>query len=87
MVVYGSSSWVDNPRVQEGAGNGLFDLFLSTLEWLRERAALGEGAKDAKTFQVDAKPETVRRMIWLPLVLLVFSVVALGSGIWIVRRR
>ena len=91
LVVFGDSSWVTNRiLMDERAGGSMnFDLFASSLSWLRERPDLGTIAdpKERTVFVLKAEPEVVSQMRWLPAPLLIVLVIGLGAGIWVVRRR
>jgi hypothetical protein len=89
LVVFGSASWAANRAVDGRGGRRYLDLFASSLSWLRERPNLGEAArgKDIDEFSLPTQPGGNWRLVLLPGALLLLSVVMLGSGIWVVRRR
>lgn len=86
MVVFGDASWVANKEISQP---GNFELFVSILNWLRERPEIGQMAepKERKFFSLSTSPEGVTRLQWLPGFLICLAIVGLGGGIWIVRRR
>jgi hypothetical protein len=87
MLVFGDATWVDNKHMGEA---GQFDLFTSSLAWLRERPDIGKlEPKERKLFVLEAgDPNKVYwYMFLLPAVLVVVGIVGLGANIWIVRRR
>ena len=86
MVVFGDASWVAN---QEISRPGNFDLMYGALNWLRERPEIGQMAepKERKFFSLNASPEGLTRLEWLPGFLICLTIIGLGGGIWIVRRR
>jgi fumarate reductase subunit D len=91
MLVVGSSSWVTDESLRGPSGDLRFDLFSSLLSWLREQSDLGKLVEDKATpeFELKANPETgyFWRLYVLPGVLMMFAVVGLGVGVWVVRRR
>jgi hypothetical protein len=88
LVVFGDASWVANDEISHPE-NFDFDLFISVLNWLRERPEIGEMAKpkDRQYFTLSASPEGVTRLHWLPGFLICLTIIGLGGGIWLVRRR
>jgi hypothetical protein len=86
LIVVGDASWVAN---QEISRSGNFDLMYGTLNWLRERPEIGQMAepKERKFFSLNASPEGLTRLEWLPGFLICLTIIGLGGGIWIVRRR
>ncbi|HEV2948913.1 MAG TPA: Gldg family protein, partial [Gemmataceae bacterium] len=88
LVVFGDSSWVANQAISR-ENSGFFELFVSTLNWLRERPEIGKMAddKERKFFTPSTTPEGIVRLQWLPGFLICLAIVGLGGGIWIVRRR
>jgi hypothetical protein len=87
MAVFGDSSWVSNQGMREGTGH--FELFVSTLSWLRERPDIGNQAepKERRTFTLNTTPEVISRVVWLPPLFITLGILGLGGGIWLVRRR
>lgn len=89
LVVFGDASWVTNPVVREGSGTRSYDLFASSLAWLRERPDIGitANAKERQVFILNKPPDVVRRIVLLPFFLMALGIVGLAGGIRIVRRR
>jgi hypothetical protein len=89
MVVFGSASWITDESLARGVVR--MDLFQSCVSWLRDRAAPGGGSggatKKRKDYESNISPEVVNRVLWLPLVLMMMTVIVLGTGVWVVRRR
>jgi len=89
LVVFGDADWItDGGLAQEG--NLRFSLFISCLNWLRGKGALGEmpgTERQEFTLASVRTPEMVSRLRWVPLGLILVAIVALGGGIWVVRRR
>jgi hypothetical protein len=89
MVVFGSAGWLSNERLEDASGRVNVDLFNSCVQWLREKSSLGvtiEGKK-RKEYDPNLLPQDAGRVLYLPLGLLLLSVVGLGLGVWVVRRR
>jgi hypothetical protein len=87
MVVFGDATWVDNKHMGD---TGYFDLFTSSLAWLRERPDIGKlEPKERKPFFVaSGNTEQLSWYMWyLPAILVMVGVVGLGANIWVVRRR
>jgi hypothetical protein len=93
LVVFGNASWAsDRPlplvtRQSEDANARYYSLFASSLAWLREKPSeIGIEAKKRDVYQM---PETtnVTRLLMLPVGLMFVSILGLGLGVWIVRRR
>jgi hypothetical protein len=88
LVVFGDASWVANQGVSR-QNSGRFELFVSILNWLRESPEIGKMAdeKERKFFTLGTTPEGFVRLEWLPGFLICLTIIGLGGGIWIVRRR
>jgi hypothetical protein len=92
MVVFGNAGWVTGEELNRATGQYNYDLFVSCLSWLRGRADVGKQAtsegKERKQYPLlSTQGVNVSRMVYLPLGLLLLTVVGLGCGIWVVRRR
>jgi hypothetical protein len=91
MLVVGASSWVTDESLRGPSGDLRFDLFSSSLSWLREQSDLGKLVDDKATPEYELKANPAEGYVWrlfiLPGVLMMFAVVALGVGVWVVRRR
>jgi hypothetical protein len=95
LVVFGNAAWAsDSPlpsvfdqRQLASAQSLYYSLFASSLAWLREKpGAIGIEAKARDKYQL---PETTKvdRMLILPVGLMFVSILGLGLGVWVVRRR
>jgi hypothetical protein len=88
MVVFGAADWITDQELPYGRD---YDLFASALYWLREKPNLGvqtpdtEKTREEYTLKLPEDAET--RLKYVPLGLLLTCVVALGLGVWVVRRR
>ncbi len=88
MVVFGDASWVSNRLLQQAAPNN-FNLFTSCLSWLVERPDIGNRVPPSQhdIYRLKAPPNSGLRLLLLPGFLMVLGVLALGVGVWVVRRR
>jgi hypothetical protein len=88
MVVFGDASWVTN-RILLQATPDNFALFSSSLSWLVGRHDIGERIPTStrSVYKLKVSPGDDLRLIFLPGVLMVMGVFALGFGVWVVRRR
>src|SRR5262249_23922771 len=88
LVVVGNANFVCNWVMAEGSGGDpYFDLFLSSLSWLRERPSnIGVAPKKREYYQI-AATASASRLIWLPTILMLVGIVGLAAGVWVVRRR
>jgi hypothetical protein len=87
LAVFGDASIACNALIN--ANRGEYELFASTLAWLRERPeSIGLEPKQRNTYSLTGVPEEeIGRMWRLPSLLLLLTIVGLGTGVWIVRRR
>jgi hypothetical protein len=89
LVVFGDAGWVSDEEINARSGQRNYDLFASTLSWLRERPDIGKQAddKESPAYVLDVKDTSVWRLLLVPLALMLLGVVGLGCGVWVVRRR
>jgi hypothetical protein len=89
LVVFGSSDWVSNELLNAQGGAVFGDLFSSCVAWLQGRSDIGLSAegKSRKEYLFNPTPDTIKQMSYLPLGLLLLTVLGLGCGVWVVRRR
>src|SRR5262249_26337299 len=89
LIVFGDATWVTNQFMVEGGGFGHYELFASTLSWVRERPDIGKTAspKERAVFVLGGTSDSVSRLYYVPLLFLIVAIVSLGGGIWLVRRR
>ena len=89
MLVFGDSTWVSNREMLDERWNDYnFTLFSSSLAWLRERPDVGQVAENKeRDFWKPNPAEDLWRLYLLPGSLMVCTILGLGMGIWVVRRR
>jgi hypothetical protein len=90
LIVFGDASWVTNRIINSQLGAYNADLFSNCLSWLRERPDIGTEYAEGKireTYTLDAKPDVVSRLRWLPMGLMMLGLVGVGGAVWVVRRR
>jgi hypothetical protein len=88
LAVFGDSRFASNLFVRAEAP--YYDFLTSTIEWLAERPEnVGIRPKESGMFHVDREKaeQYAQRLVWLPLALILFMLVGLGLGMWVVRRR
>lgn len=91
MVVVGDTTWLSNQHLSQFPTKSVTDLFSSQLSWLRERSDLGVQVPptERRSFTLYQKvpAEDQNNLFLLPLGLMLITVLGLGGGIWIMRRR
>ena len=86
-AVYGSGAFFADPAGRRGAGAGVpAELLVATVDWLRDRPAAANIA--SKTYgRYVPKPEPDEtRIFLLPVGATLIGLIALGLGVWAVRR-
>jgi hypothetical protein len=84
MVVIGDTDFISNASLTDSH----YSLFASSLDWLSERPGVGARPKESNTFALTPKgAENINRMALLPFLTMALSVIGLGLGLWVVRRR
>jgi hypothetical protein len=88
MVVFGDATMVSQPLI-EGGRDIYYNIFASSLAWLRNRYDLITAIepKERKAYRLTAAPEDLSTMRWGSILVLLGGVIALGAGVWFVRRR
>lgn len=90
LVVFGDAEFISNAGLRQSRGAN-YAIFVSALEWLSERGEgfIGPRPKETTTYALSPtlEADTIRRMHLLPMWLMLLSVLGLGTGIWLVRRR
>lgn len=91
LAVFGDATWISNKVFSGQYGGNNYNLFYSTLSWLKDRPDVGEKPKgsERKTYSLTMTPESPEfaRLKWMPLWLMLASVGILGGAVWVVRRR
>ncbi len=88
LAVFGDADFVSNVSTQD-VDSVSFDLFLSTLEWLRDRPTnIGIEPRMAQTFELTPDATLKETQLkFLPLLVSIIGVLGLGLGVWLVRRQ
>ena len=87
LVVFGDASFASNVFVSDRSASMGFDLFASSLDWLRDRpGSIGIEPKK-RNFYVISPAASLFKMIVLPGLIAAIAIVGLGTGVWVVRRR
>ncbi|MHB1422326.1 MAG: Gldg family protein [Gemmataceae bacterium] len=88
LVIFGDASWISNALLLRPSPNN-FNLFVSCLSWLVERPDIGGRVPPTEhdIYELKAAPGSELRLLLLPGFLMVLGVLALGIGVWVVRRR
>jgi hypothetical protein len=90
LIVFGDASWVTNRIINSQLGAYNYDLFSNCLSWLRERPDIGTEYAEGKIrpeYTLNAPPDVVSRLRWLPMGLMMLGLVGMGGAVWVVRRR
>jgi hypothetical protein len=88
LIVCGNANMASNWGVSEENRYRTYDLVQSMISWLRERpASIGIEAKRPDIYDVDAASVSKSRMVLVPAALIFVSIIGLGTGVWVVRRR
>ena len=92
LVVFGDAEMVSNAEIlrsQFQGGDLCYAWTISALEWLaaNKSALIGPRAKAASSYSINPLTVDVQRVRYLPGWLMMLSILSLGAGIWVVRRR
>jgi hypothetical protein len=88
MLVFGSGSWLSSQALSGRSASDNLDLATSSLRWLRGKMDIGPSTpKNREEFRLPTPTDGGWRLVVLPAGLLLISVVMLGCGVWVVRRR
>jgi hypothetical protein len=86
LLVFGNAQFVSDAVLGRSAGAN-YDVLASSVAWLRERpSSIGLAPREHKEYQMEANVN-LARLVWLPLGLMSITILGLGLGIWVVRRR
>jgi hypothetical protein len=89
LVVFGDATWISNYGIERLSPDGA-SLFGSCINWLREKPAAENLVrdKDRKEYRLNITSEAdFWNLALIPGTLLVLMTIALGLGVWVVRRR
>jgi hypothetical protein len=87
MVVFGDTEFVDNLHVGTG---GNYSVFVSALEWMAEHEGLvgpQPVARDTVEMPDKYARDNFTHIHMIPMWLMFITIIGLGGGIWLVRRR
>jgi hypothetical protein len=88
MIVFGDTEFISNYAMMTDRTGNNYALFVSSLEWMSEREAIGPRPKESKEVHMpEAIAINTTRIHLMPLWLMFITIVGLGTGIWLVRRR
>mgnify|MGYP001071337618 CR=1 FL=1 len=94
LVAFGTGLVFSDRVAQQIRGSNpvTFDLLGVSVDWLRERqtslAAVNIEAKKYTEYRIPSPSNlNFTRLMWLPLGLGLLSVIGMGAGVWVVRRR
>jgi hypothetical protein len=91
LIVFGDATWASDELLGTPFGQRHYNLFESSLNYLRGKERLGEGQKPGaprrEYFLKVPEGGSVARILVLPGGLLLLAIVGLGCGVWVVRRR
>ena len=86
LAVFGDARFASNLFVR--SQYPYYDFLTSTIEWLVERPEnLGIRPKETGVFRLPLESINTPRLMWLPLALILLTLLGMGLGIWVVRRR
>ena len=93
-AVFGNSYFVSDEAFRQTRAETAplsFDLFGVTVDWLRERPSIAAAGIEAKSYTEYRFPQPASvdtmRILYLPLGLAFLTVLGLGAGVWVIRRR
>jgi len=90
MVVFGDAGWITDEALRDIRNAQLFS---SCIAWLRGRHNIGVEEKSDGTERKEytlayvRTPVMISRLRWTTVGMILLSIVCLGGGIWVVRRR
>jgi hypothetical protein len=93
-AVFGNSFFVSDQIARQTRSEAVplsFDLFGVTVDWLRDRPSIAAAGVEAKQYMLYSFPQPAKvdtmRLLYLPLGLAFLTVLGLGAGVWVIRRR
>jgi hypothetical protein len=86
LIVFGDAECISNPDIVRNQVS--FGWIASGLEWMAEKKGLiGPRPKETSSYAINPQVVNVPRLTYLPGWLMMLSILSLGAGIWVVRRR
>jgi hypothetical protein len=90
MVVIGNAAFasdLNDPLSGRQSSPEYYSLVSSSLAWLREKPSnIGIEGKTRDKYKLNETTD-LTRMIFMPMLLMLMSIIGLGLGVWVVRRR
>jgi hypothetical protein len=93
MCVVGDTEFISNNGLtspRERTRENHYALFVSALEWMAEHGEVPIGVRPKETASFSLPPKVAdesTRIHLIPMWLMLLTVIGLGTGIWLVRRR
>ena len=89
LVVVGDAEFASNRALSEPAGQNGFRFLMSSLNWLRGRRDLLADIKPQvrSAYRLSGDEAAHRRLVWVPALFLMLTLVTAGSTVWFVRRQ
>jgi hypothetical protein len=90
LIVFGDTDFITNFDVSRSPRDQNFALVQSGLEWMAEREGfIGPRPKETTLYAlpVAERQDALSRMVHIPGWLMLLTLLGLGTGIWLVRRR
>ena len=93
MVVFGDTEFINNAQIGVGAN---YSVFVSALEWMAEHEGLGgvgglvgpqPVARETVEMPRKYAEDNFTHIHMIPMWLMLITIIGLGGGIWLVRRR
>ena len=93
-VVFGNSFFVSDDAVRQSRSASAplsFDLIGVSIDWLRDKPSIAVAGIESKKYSEYRFPQPAgvdtMRILYLPLGLAFLTVLGLGAGVWVIRRR
>ncbi len=87
LVVLGDTELITNREMKQSQSSAAnYAFVVSAIEWMAEREGIGALPKETPNFQLPPGI-SLGRMVFLPGWLMFLTIIGLGVGIWIARRR
>ncbi len=87
-AVFGTASFITDANVRSVGDKATLGLFTATLDWLRDRPeSIGIQPREYNIYSINSNDIDTFRLRGLPFFVMLFSIIGLGFGVWITRRR